>query len=104
MERHTIISKDIRFRGNLKFDHVVKIDGIFQGTIESKGNLIIGPTGEVDADIKTINLEVYGKLKGNVIANNKISLKKNSYLRGDIQCKELEIESGSKFIGTCMME
>ncbi len=104
MEKQTTISKDIKFRGNLKFDHTVKIDGTFLGTIESSGNLIIGSTGEVEADIKTKNLEHHGKLKGNVIAENKISIKKHSYLRGDIICKDLEIESGSKFTGTCLME
>lgn len=104
MEKQTVISKDIRFRGSLRFDNIVRIDGVFQGTIESKGDLIIGATGEVDADIKTNNIEIYGKLKGNIHATNKVSLRRNSYLRGDILCKELEIEAGSKFIGSCMME
>jgi cytoskeletal protein CcmA (bactofilin family) len=104
MEKQTIINKDIKFRGHLKFDHTVRIEGIFQGTIESFGDLIIGPSGEVEADIKTKNLEHFGKLKGNIIAENKISLKKNSFLRGDLTCKDLEIESGSKFTGTCIMD
>ncbi|GIX40912.1 MAG: cell division protein [Leptospiraceae bacterium] len=104
MERQTTISKDIKFRGHLKFDHTVKIEGFFQGTIESLGNLIIGPSGEVEADIKTKNLEHYGKLKGNIIAENKIILRKNSLIRGDLSCKDLEVESGSKFTGTCIMD
>jgi len=104
MDKQTIISKDIKFRGHLKFDHIVRIDGSFQGTIESLGNLIVGPTGDVEADIKTKNLEHYGKLIGNVISENKIILRKNAYLRGDLNCKDLEVESGSKFTGTCMMD
>lgn len=104
MDKLTIISKDIKFKGHLKFDHTVKIEGEFHGTINATGDLIIGTNGIVDADIKSRNLENYGKLKGNVIATQKITLRKNSYLRGDINCKELEVEAGSKFIGSCMME
>ncbi|MFN3605293.1 MAG: polymer-forming cytoskeletal protein [Leptonema sp. (in: bacteria)] len=103
-ERQTILSKDIKFQGFLKFDHNVKIDGKFQGSIESTGNLTIGPSGEVNADVKTLNIEVLGKFKGNIIAKEKIHFKKNSVIRGDIHCKELEIESGSKFTGTCIMD
>ncbi len=102
--KETVISKDIRFKGTLKFDHTVRIEGKFQGTISSTGNLIIGQTGEVNADIKTNNLDLYGKLIGNIISTGKISLKSNSYLRGDIQCSILEVEAGSKFIGNCNME
>lgn len=103
-ERQTILSKDIKFQGFLKFDHTVRIDGKFQGTVESTGNLIIGPTGEVIADIKTNNIEILGKFKGTIIAKEKIHFKKNSTIRGDIRCKELEIEAGTKFTGNCLME
>ncbi len=103
-EKQTILTKDIKFQGHLKFDHTVKIDGKFQGTIESFGNLIIGPSGEVNADVKTNSIEILGKFKGNIIAREKVQFKKNSVVRGDIHCKELEVELGSKFNGTCIMD
>lgn len=103
-EKQTTLSKDIKFQGHLKFDHTVKIDGKFQGTIESYGNLIIGPSGEVNADVKTNNVEILGKFKGNIIAREKVYFRKNSFVRGDIHCKELEVELGSKFTGNCNMD
>nr|OBZ98171.1 Polymer-forming cytoskeletal family protein [Leptospira interrogans serovar Copenhageni/Icterohaemorrhagiae] len=73
----TVIGDDIHFRGKLKFNNSLKIKGNFKGTIETTGKLVVGDTGEVEADIQTGTLEVEGNLKGNVSANQKSSHSKN---------------------------
>jgi cytoskeletal protein CcmA (bactofilin family) len=99
----TVIGEDISFRGSLVYSNTLKINGNFKGTIQTTGKLIIGGTGEVEADLDIGTLVVEGKLKGNVSAKDKIELKKPSELIGDIQTPNLEVESGSRFLGTCSM-
>jgi cytoskeletal protein CcmA (bactofilin family) len=99
----TVIGEDITFRGSLVYSNTLKINGNFKGTIQSSGKLIIGNSGEVEADLDVGTLVVEGKLKGNVVAKEKIELKKPSELIGDIQSPILEVESGSRFLGNCSM-
>lgn len=99
----TVIGEDISFRGSLVYSNTLKINGNFKGTIQTTGKLIIGSTGEVEADLDIGTLVVEGKLKGNVTAKEKIELKKPSELIGDIQSPTLEVESGSRFLGNCSM-
>lgn len=99
----TVIGEDISFRGSLVYSNTLKINGNFKGTIQTSGTLIIGGTGEVEADLDVGTLVVVGKLKGNVNAKEKIELKKPSELIGDIQTPALEVENGSKFLGSCSM-
>ncbi|WCL48185.1 bactofilin family protein [Leptospira sp. GIMC2001] len=99
----TVIGEDISFRGSLVYSNTLKINGNFKGTIQSSGTLIIGSSGDVEADLDVGTLVVEGKLKGNVDAKDKIELKKPSELIGDIKSPMLEVENGSRFLGNCSM-
>jgi cytoskeletal protein CcmA (bactofilin family) len=99
----TVIGEDISFRGSLIYSNTLKINGNFKGTIQTTGKLIIGESGEVEADLEVGVLLVEGKVKGNVNAKEKIELKKPSELIGDIKTPTLEVQSGSKFLGNCSM-
>lgn len=104
MHLTTVLGEDIKFRGHLKFDQVLRINGTFQGTIQSTGELIIGNTATVEADVKTDSMQLEGELKGNVIAASRISLRRGARMHGDLRCRELEIENGSRFTGSCIMD
>jgi len=99
----TVIGDDISFRGSLVYSNTLKINGNFKGTIQTTGKLIVGETGSLEADIEVGVLVIEGKVKGNVNAKEKIELKKPSELIGDIKSPNLEVESGSKFLGNCSM-
>lgn len=99
----TIIGDDIVFKGTLKFNNSLMIKGQFKGSIESSGELYIGETGQVNADIKVGTLGVDGSLSGNVEAEHKIRLGKSAVLLGDMKTSELSVEPGAKFSGSCVM-
>ncbi|PJZ70334.1 cell division protein [Leptospira perolatii] len=99
----TVIGEDIQFRGKLTFNNALKIKGAFKGTIETTGTLIVGETGQVEADIETGVIVVEGDLKGNINAAEKISVRKTGKLVGDVRTPDLEIESGAKFSGNSIM-
>ena len=103
-EIDTILGEDIKFRGNLSFKKNLQIDGSIKGVIKTGGNLIIGSSGNVEADIETGTLTVHGNLRGNIVATKKIDIMKNSRLVGDIKTPDLQIQSGARFNGSSIME
>merc|ERR1719282_311249 len=50
-EPETIIGKAVKLNGELNFDRLLRIDGVFSGKLVSKGSLIIGPKGSLTGDI-----------------------------------------------------
>ncbi|MBU44955.1 MAG: cell division protein [Spirochaetaceae bacterium] len=103
-EQETVLGEDIKFRGKLEFDQRLRVNGQFKGTINSGGDLSIGSRARVEADVQTGVLVLEGELTGNVVATRKVSLRKNCQLRGDVKSPDLEVESGSRFTGSCIMD
>jgi cytoskeletal protein CcmA (bactofilin family) len=99
----TIIGEDIIFKGTLRFNNSLRLKGQMKVTIESNGDLIVDETGQVDADITVSSLSVNGVLRGNVEAREKIEVGKTGSIIGDIKTPLLNIESGAKFSGNCLM-
>lgn len=93
----THIEGDIKSQGN------IRIDGEVKGTIQTKGRLVIGPTGKVEGEIVCENGDIEGTFVGKINVKQLLSLKATSKLSGDIITDKLSIESGSDFIGSCSM-
>ena len=98
----TILTTDVEIKGTIKFEKTMNIDGKFEGDmIADNGELIVGKTGEVKANVKVKNATIEGRLDGNVEAQEKVELKQNAQLIGDLQAKVLVIEEGVIFVGQC---
>ena len=102
-EIQTILADDIDFTGNLKFTTSLKIKGKFSGEIDSTGHLFIGKDANVKANVKVRFITIYGKVKGNVEASEKIELFSGAELIGDIKTPDFIIQSGCVFNGNCVM-
>ena len=100
----TVIGDDIYFKGRLRFEKGLEIQGKFQGQIQSNGYLSLGPTSRVEADIETASLTVRGHLIGNVVAHKNAELIKGSTTKGDIHTPDLSIQSGARFSGYSAMD
>jgi cytoskeletal protein CcmA (bactofilin family) len=99
----TVISDDIVFKGNIKFQTSLRVRGHIKGTIEATGELIVDDVGVIDADIYVNSLKANGTIKGNIEAIEKIEVGKTGVIIGDIKSPLLQMESGSKFTGNCAM-
>ena len=98
----TNLTTDVEIKGTIKFDKVMNIDGKFEGElIANHGELIVGKTGTVKANVKVKNATIEGRLDGNIEAAEKVELKQNAQLIGDLQAKTLVIEEGVVFVGQC---
>ena len=96
-----IVNKNASFKGNIDTFGSIKIDGFFEGNIYSNEAVYIGPFGKIDGDIEANTVFVSGEIKGNIVAKNKIHLKSNSKLEGEIITKNFIIEEGASFVGKC---
>ncbi|PKM83735.1 MAG: cell shape determination protein CcmA [Firmicutes bacterium HGW-Firmicutes-13] len=99
----TLIGKETEMNGSLKASGVVRIDGKYEGNIQTEGDLVIGESAQVQAEIKARNLTLAGRLKGNVEIDNKLEICSTGRLSGDIKVNSLVIEDGGIFEGNSTM-
>lgn len=99
----TTFDKFTDFSGELVFEHSLKINGRFQGTIKSDGFLYVGKTAVLEADIEAGVVIIEGEIKGNVIALDKVEMMSTAKLFGDLKTAKLQISDGVVFEGNCEM-
>lgn len=100
-----ILDVDASMQGTLVFKDPVnlRINGKFDGDLESRGNLTIGSTAVVLADIMGDNVIIAGKVKGRITAKECLTLLPTAILEGDIYPAKLNVAEGAIFEGRCTM-
>ncbi|MDO9573411.1 MAG: polymer-forming cytoskeletal protein [Candidatus Contubernalis sp.] len=98
-----LMGKESFFEGTLRSKGVVRIDGKFEGSLEVEGDLLVGQSGDVRAEIRATNVTLAGSVKGNVYVEQKMELNKTGRLEGDLRANVLLIEEGGIFHGTSLM-
>ena len=103
-EVNAFLGRGTTFEGKMTFDGMFRLDGKFDGEIFAGDSLIIGETGEVNAQIKVNSLIVNGKLTGSVTASTRVEIYPPGKVLGDIRVPVLVISEGAIFEGNCQME
>jgi cytoskeletal protein CcmA (bactofilin family) len=98
------IDKDTEIIGDIRFKDSFRIDGKFKGKILSGSSLIIGETGDVEADIEAGSISINGKVKGTLTAAELIEIFSQGRVIGKMMAPKLIIEEGAFFQGSCQME
>ncbi len=100
-----ILDVDASMQGTLSFKDPVnlRINGKFEGNLDTKGNLTIGPQAEINAHIVGDNVVIAGKVKGDILARQKLTLESTATLEGKIRTVRLTIQEGARFEGECQM-
>ena len=93
------LGSDALFKGALSFEGTVRIDGKFEGQVNTNDTLVIGETGDMKAEVKVGTLVCKGKLSGAVVASKRIEMHPASKILGDIQTPALRIELGAVLDG-----
>ena len=89
--------------GKLKSPSNIRIDGRVVGEIIAAQGVAVGPSGDVDGNISAKTISVGGKVKGAMVAQEKLVLESKAAVRGDIRAAKLVIDEGAMFDGKCMM-
>jgi cytoskeletal protein CcmA (bactofilin family) len=94
------IGKSVIIKGELSGSEDLYVDGVVEGTIELHGNsLVVGPNGQVRANINAKGVVVQGKVEGNIRASERAELNKTAVITGDIVTRRIAIEEGAYFKG-----
>jgi len=103
-ELNGLLDAGCRVTGDLVFDSSFRVHGLFKGTVQSEGELIVGEGGVVEGEIRVGELTVSGRLVGTVEATRRIQIGSNGRVEGAIRCPIVVIESGAFFQGPCTMQ
>lgn len=100
-----ILDVDAAMQGTLSFKDPVniRINGKFEGNLDTKGNLTIGQTAIVSANIVGDNIIVGGKVKGKLIAKESLTLLPTAVVEGEIYPTRLNVAEGAILEGRCTM-
>lgn len=100
-----VLDVDASMQGSLVFKDPVnlRINGKFEGALETRGNLTIGSTAIISADIIGDNIIVGGKVKGRVTAKERLTLLPTAIVEGTIYPAKLNIAEGAILEGHCSM-
>jgi cytoskeletal protein CcmA (bactofilin family) len=95
-----VLGKSVIVKGQIYGREDLTIDGEVEGTVElQEHRLTIGPNGKVMATVKAREVVVLGTIHGNVETRDKIMIRKDAKLVGDIKTARIEIEDGAYFKG-----
>jgi len=95
-----VIGKSVTIKGQIYSQEDLTIDGEMEGSIELKEHrLTVGPNGRVQAGVKAREIIVLGTINGNVEVSDKIDIRKDARLVGDIKTARIVIEDGAFFKG-----
>lgn len=95
------IGKAVRVVGQILTKEDLNVDGDVEGTIEAPENKVtIGATGRVQANVKARDVVIFGQVQGNVEASDKVDIRREAKLVGDITTARISIEDGALFKGS----
>jgi cytoskeletal protein CcmA (bactofilin family) len=99
----TVLGPTVEIEGEIEGDEDLVIQGRIQGKIVSRKDLTVDSSGKVEASITTKNLAVSGHLVGNVTATERVEVRKEGKMIGDITAPRVVIGDGAKFKGNIEM-
>lgn len=105
MEEGKVLDVDANMQGNLNFKDPVnlRINGKFEGSLDTLGSLTIGENAVVKAQIRGEAITIAGRVNGNVVARRQLTLIPPAHLVGDIETPILEVQRGAILQGSCRM-
>jgi cytoskeletal protein CcmA (bactofilin family) len=99
------IGKSVVIRGELSGSEDLTIEGHVEGKIELRENVLtIGPNGKIRAEVYAKAVIVLGEVAGNVIASEKVDIRDNGSVDGDITSPRVAIAEGAHFRGSVDMQ
>jgi excisionase family DNA binding protein len=100
-----VMDVDAAMQGTLNFKDPInlRINGKFEGTLETRGNLTNGSAAVVFADITGDSIVIGGRVKGKIIARESLTLLPTAIIEGDIFPTKLNVAEGAIFEGKCAM-
>ena len=106
VEREMVnIGKSVVIKGELSGSEDLLIEGQVEGKIELRQNLLtIGPNGKIKAEVFAKAIIVHGEVHGNITASEKVDIRDNGSVDGDLSSPRVAIAEGAHFRGSIDMQ
>lgn len=99
-QEQATIGKSLVVKGEVTGSESLYIDGRVEGAINLPGNRVtVGRNGQVQANVNAREVVVLGKVKGNINASDRVDIRNEGSLTGDVVCQRISIEDGAYFKG-----
>ena len=98
-ESITFLATKAVCKGVLAFKNTLCIDGEFEGKLTTDNKLIVSEEGVVQADIDAGIVICKGKIRGNIIASQRVEIHSTGKILGDVQTPALIVELGAVILG-----
>ncbi len=95
------ISSGTVIKGEIISPSDIRIDGTFEGRIQSKGRVVVGESAVIKGDIICNDIDLWGKVEGNVFVKDTLALKEGCVVNGNLHIRRLSVELGATFNGNC---
>lgn len=99
----SLLSKNVNIVGEIQGNEDLHVEGRFKGSIKITGNIFVGQTGVVEADVEADNIIIQGKINGNVLARRQLEIQSLGELIGDCSAQSIDIKEGAIFEGRSRM-
>ena len=92
-----ILEKDSSFKGEFKSECDFRVDGNFEGTIETNGKVVIGKNGRIEGTVVCFSADIEGAINGTIHVEDLLSIRSTGLVKGDVVMSKLVVESGAVF-------
>ena len=99
-----VLGPSLHFKGELKAQEDLKIEGRIEGTIHHQQRVVVGAKGEVVATVSAGSIDVEGKVQGDMNAKKSIKVNSSAVVRGNLRAPSVSITEGANFNGSVSME
>ena len=97
----SIIDQECSFDGQITFTGTLVVNGNLRGKLITSDTLIVGETGEVQANLQTGTVISAGRITGSINARERIEFQATAHISGDLFTPVLVVERGAFFDGNC---
>ena len=95
------ISAGTVIKGEILSPTDIRIDGTFEGRVQSKGRVVVGESAVIKGDVVCENIDLWGKVEGNIFVKDTLSLMDGCVVTGNLHIRRLAVELGATFNGNC---
>ena len=99
----SLLSKNVKIEGEIIGPENFHVEGYIKGSIKLTGDIFVGNTGIVEADVEANNIVIQGEVTGNILAHKQLEIHPSGKLIGDCSAASIDIKEGAVFEGRSNM-
>ena len=94
-----VLNSDVEIKGNIKFAGELTFDGKLDGEIHTDGTLNLGDSAVINGHINVTNVVVRGKVNGNIECGDRLDIRSEGSVTGDVSTVRISVEDGAVLKG-----